>query len=83
MPDAPIIEVRTVEPIVIQREQLLREIDVRRLTGLSHGALYALMADGSFPLAFKLSERSVAWSAGEVLDWIRALPRTLVRPPPR
>ena len=49
----------------------LRKREVLRVTGLSHSAMYALIAAGKFPQPLKLSERSAAWSEKEIAEWQR------------
>jgi len=57
---------------------LLRLPAVIRLTGLSRSTIYTLISEGSFPSALKLTERSVAWSSGDIKQWIDS--RTSARP---
>jgi len=52
--------------------QLQKLPEVLAITGLSRAHLYALAKKGVFPKPIKLSERSSAWLASEVLDWIDA-----------
>lgn len=44
--------------------------DVVVQTGLSRSQIYALAQKGEFPKPIKLSERSSAWLASEIQDWI-------------
>jgi prophage regulatory protein len=57
---------------------LLRLPAVIRVTGLSRSTIYKLISEGSFPSALKLTERSVAWSSGDIQQWIDS--RTPTRP---
>ncbi len=58
----------------IPREALLSLPEVMRLTTLRQSAIYARMNAGTFPASRQVGLRKVAWPAGEVLDWIAALP---------
>ncbi len=51
-------------------ESVLRLPQVRRRTGLSRSALYALQAAGKFPRSISLGARSVGWLETEVNAWI-------------
>ena len=59
----------------IPREALLSLPEVMRLTTLKQSAIYARMNAGTFPASRQVGLRKVAWPAGEVLDWIAALPK--------
>ena len=50
--------------------QLIRLPEVRARTGLSRSTIYAEEARGRFPRHVKLGERSSAWVAAEVEEWI-------------
>lgn len=50
--------------------QLLRLPAVVQRTGLPRSTLYRLCRLGRFPRPTKLSERSSAWSASEVDQWL-------------
>lgn len=54
------------------RAQLLRLPEVMRLTGLGRSTIWNQVAQGRFPKQVKLSERSSAWVASEVDQWIDA-----------
>jgi prophage regulatory protein len=41
-------------------------------TGLSRSHIYALAQKGQFPKPVKLTERSSAWVASEVQEWIES-----------
>lgn len=49
---------------------LLRLPDVLARTALSRSALYAQMANGSFPKPVKISNRINAWPEAELDAWI-------------
>lgn len=42
------------------------------MTGLSRSAIYALMAEGRFPLQVNLGPRTVGWVEAEVTGWIES-----------
>jgi prophage regulatory protein len=50
--------------------RLLRRRAVEDLTGLPRSSLYAAIQHGRFPKPVRLSARSVAWRASEVLEWV-------------
>jgi prophage regulatory protein len=52
--------------------QLLRLPEVMSRTGLGRSTIWNHVAQGRFPKQVKLSERSSAWVASEVDQWINA-----------
>lgn len=58
----------------IRTPRLIRISDVTRLTGLSRSRLYELERDGRFPARRQLSQRAVAWSESEIVEWIESRP---------
>ena len=52
--------------------QLLRLHDAMSRTGLSRSAVYAAIADGTFPKPVRIGRRSVAWPAEDIDAWITA-----------
>jgi prophage regulatory protein len=62
--------------------QMLRLIDVTRVTGLSRSTIYRMQALGQFPKAVKLTARTVAWMAHEIAQWLtsRVAARDLLAP---
>jgi len=56
--------------------QILRRLEVQRITGLSKATLWRLVKTGDFPRPIKLSERAVGWKASEIDAWIESRPRT-------
>jgi prophage regulatory protein len=54
------------------KNTLLKLKDVLAVTGLSRSYVYALAQQGLFPKPVKLTERSSAWVAGEVEEWIES-----------
>lgn len=51
---------------------LLRQKEVSKLTGLSRTTIYTLIQRGDFPNSIKLSTRSVAWRRGDIWEWINS-----------
>jgi len=51
--------------------RLLRLPEVKQQTGLSRSSIYAKMAEGTFPLTIRISNRAVAWIEEEIQAWIR------------
>jgi prophage regulatory protein len=51
---------------------LLRQQQVRDLTGLSRSTLYKLISEGDFPSPIQLAGRSVAWDSLAVNAWIES-----------
>lgn len=49
---------------------LLRQKEVLKLTGLSRTTIYTLIQRGEFPNSIKISSRSVAWRRGDIWEWI-------------
>ncbi len=58
-------------------KQLIKRPEVENLTSLSRSAIYAKMADGTFPRARRLGPNSVGWFLGDVLAWIESLPEAV------
>lgn len=54
------------------RETILRRPEVQKRTGRSRSAIYAGMADGTFPLPIKLGPRAVGWLESEIIAWMEA-----------
>jgi prophage regulatory protein len=52
------------------RDQILREVDCRRITGLSRTTRWRLVQAGDFPPPLKLSKRAIGWSASSVAAWL-------------
>jgi len=52
---------------------LMRLKDVSKLVGLSRSSIYKRVADGTFPHAVRVSERSVRWRVQDILDWSAGL----------
>lgn len=51
---------------------LLKQLEVAAETKLKRSHMYALIQKGEFPKPIKLSERSSAWVASEVHEWIES-----------
>lgn len=52
--------------------RLLRLPDVLATTGLSRSTIYRLAGLGRFPRGIKLTERTTAWAASEIADWVES-----------
>ena len=58
------------------KSRVMRLSEVMATTGLSRSAIYlkgdsrSRYFDAQFPPRFKLGERSVGWSATEVMSWV-------------
>jgi prophage regulatory protein len=53
-------------------EAVLRLPQVRQRVGLSRSTIYALAAEGAFPLPIKLGARAAGWLASEIDAWLAA-----------
>ena len=51
-------------------ERLIRLPEVKRRVGLGRSTIYRFMESGTFPKAYKLGPRAIAWSEAEVDNWI-------------
>tara|TARA_B100001971_G_scaffold214550_1_gene252572 strand:- start:536 stop:904 length:369 start_codon:yes stop_codon:yes gene_type:complete len=51
---------------------LIRQGEVLKMTGLSRTTIYTLIQRGDFPSNIKLSARSVAWRRGDIWEWINS-----------
>ncbi len=51
---------------------ILRLPEVKARTGLSRSAVYAQIAEGTFPKACLIGKRSVGWNSLEIQSWIEA-----------
>lgn len=61
-------EVKPPQPI----DRLLRNPEVRSLTGLGRTSLYDLIRNGEFPAPVRLARRSVAWRESDIRGWIES-----------
>ena len=52
------------------QESLLRRKQVEALTGLSRSSIYEAIKRGDFPKPVQLTQRTVAWPASSVNQWI-------------
>ena len=55
--------------------KILREPEVREVTGLSRATLWRKEREGTFPRRVKLGANSVGWHSDEISEWIANLPR--------
>ena len=53
-------------------EIVLRLPQVRQRVGLSRSTIYALAAQGQFPVPIKLGIRAAGWLASEIDAWLAA-----------
>lgn len=60
--------------------RILREPDVRRLTGLSRVQRWRCIRAGTFPAPVQLGPNSVGWVAGEIDAWLASRPRVNYAP---
>ena len=54
--------------------RLLRRREVEARTGLTRSALYAAMAEGTFPRPVRIGRRAVAWPEEAITQWIAQRP---------
>jgi prophage regulatory protein len=52
--------------------RILREREVKYLTGLSRVTRWRLEKRGEFPKKVKLTERCVGWPEAEIMEWLNA-----------
>ena len=52
--------------------RILREREVKHLTGLSRVTRWRLEKRGEFPKKVKLTERCVGWPEAEIMEWLTA-----------
>ena len=57
------------------QDYLIDMKEVMRLTGLCRGSVYYLLETSDFPLSVEMGERMRRWWHGEVIQWMKALPR--------
>jgi prophage regulatory protein len=55
------------------QDRLLRRRDVEAIIGLSRSAIYARMAEGTFPKPISLSARAVRWRESDICQWMDGL----------
>jgi prophage regulatory protein len=52
--------------------RILREKDVKQITGLSRVTRWRMERRGEFPRKVQLSRRAVGYLESEILDWLKA-----------
>lgn len=52
--------------------RFIRIAEVKEITGKSRSAIYADMADGTFPQSILIGARSVAWAESDIAAWVKA-----------
>ena len=58
-------------PAPVRRDRLLRLVEVERVVGFKKSTIYALMRNGQFPRAIKVTSRCCAWAESAVLQWVQ------------
>lgn len=53
----------------------IRLPELMAAVGMSRTTIYDRMKAGTFPQAYQLGTRSVAWDVAEIAEWQRSLPR--------
>lgn len=53
-------------------DRLLRNPEVRAITGLGKTSLYDLIRTGGFPAPVRLGVRSVAWRESDLRQWLNS-----------
>lgn len=51
--------------------RIIREPEVKRLTGLSRSQRWRLTRAGIFPHHVQLSERALGWVESEIMQWVK------------
>lgn len=51
--------------------KMLRERQVKDLTGLSRVTRWRMESRGEFPRKIKLSERCIGWNEAEIQEWLQ------------
>jgi prophage regulatory protein len=54
-------------------DRLLRRRDVEAIVGLSRSAIYAKIAERSFPEPVKIASHAVRWRESDVRQWMERL----------
>ena len=67
---ARIVPAPTDSPMQTQRIRLLRLAQVMEVTGLKRTKIYALQAQGDFPMRVQITPSCVGWIEHEVQAWI-------------
>ncbi len=57
--------------------RIVRDAEVRAMTGLSRVQRWRLERAGKFPVRVNLSERSIGWYEADILAWLASRPRGL------
>ena len=50
--------------------RFVREIECKKISGLSRTRRWELEKEGKFPKRIKLSERAVAWRLSDLMSWM-------------
>ena len=55
--------------------RIIRERDVKQVTGLSRTARWRLEGEGLFPVRLRIGKRATGWLEDEVQEWIASRQR--------
>lgn len=56
----------------IDRVEMLRIAQVKKIIGLSRSTIYSLISQGNFPRQVHLGPKAVAWISSEIQTWVAA-----------
>ncbi len=59
----------------MKHDKILREPDVRKITGLSTSTIRRKEKTGKFPLRLRLSENAIGWRESAIYEWLENLPQ--------
>jgi len=65
-----------------KQRRILRDPEVKRLTGLSRVQRWRRVRAGTFPAPVQLGPNSIGWDAVEVEEWLATRPRVSYAPIP-
>jgi prophage regulatory protein len=54
----------------MQADRIIREPEVREISGLSRTTRWRLEREGKFPARRKLSDNAIGWLESEIRDWV-------------
>jgi prophage regulatory protein len=64
------------ESEITREAGIMREAEVRCVSGLSRTTRWRLQRLGMFPRPYQLSSRSIGWLRSEIIEWINSRQRT-------
>ena len=56
----------------LDEHQIIRRVEVSRLTSIAKATIYTKVGDGSFPPPIRLGPRSVGWRRADIVAWLEA-----------